>query len=342
MTGAISAAAPARARARAFWTWWTAELADAVPARIWRRAPRVDIRADRNGILVERVRDRQIERFAESRRLDELDEDGWAELASLIGPDRSRLLLSPPDLFVTRIRLPLGAQRNLRSAIALQLNQAAPVDPELLSWNFRRVGNHGKTLEVEVAMVRTNRAEEIAEAFASRGLAEPALVARSESGEIVIAPGRRPAGEIARRRAWAAAALLLLSIPVTTMLAATAMAALAEGRIERLQEELAPRIAAERRIAREEPLRRALAQVHALPSATATIEGLALGLPDSAFAVSAERSYDGALAVETQTSDRAALESALAEAPMLAMLNPAAEAPAEGGRVQLSYRGQQR
>lgn len=339
MTGAF--ALPLAARARAFWLWWSAELAAAVPPalRPRRRSARADVHAARGGILVERIRQGESERFAEERPLAGLDEAGWAELAGLLRGHRQRVILSPPDVHFARIELPAAARAHLRAAVAIQLNQHAPVEPERLLWNFRIEGTDARSVTVLVAMAHAGRAAEIAEGFAAQGLAEPALVARRDGEELEIAAGRPSPEQRRNRRIWTAAALLLLSVPGTTWLAASASTALAENRIESLRAEVEPKMRAERIAAREEQVRRALKTVFELPAATAAIEGLALGLPDTAFAVAAERRYDGAFSVETQTSDRAALESAMAEAPLLAGLDPAAELPGEDGRIRLSFRG---
>ncbi|WP_114952124.1 hypothetical protein [Sphingosinicella terrae] len=336
------------ASARQFWGWWTEELRSAAPeaVRRWTKpVPRAEIEPARAGTIVDVERDGLGERHVEERPLEELDAEGWSQLHTLVAGTRARIVLAPPDVFVTRLTLPAAARGRLRTAVSLRLGQIAPVNPEQLAWSCRIVGESGRELEVAVAMARRERIEAVAALFEARAMAPPPMVARIGVETIELASGAdgsHTPERRQRRHAAVLAALLLASIPATSWTAATLLAWVEERHALALHEDLAPRLAAERALAREAQTRSALRIVLELPSATSLIEGLALGLPDSAFAVSAERHYDGRFTFEAQTTDRAALESAVAESELLASVHSANVAPIDGEAVRLSFAGMPR
>jgi hypothetical protein len=332
-------------RAGAAWRWWTGELRGLLPAAAEARlfaVPSADIVIGAAGVVVERREKGRCERFEEVRSLQELDEEGWEEIGGLIAGRRARIVLAPPLSFALKLALPAAARGRLRSAVALQLDHAAPVAPEALAWTCAIEEVSGGEIGVRVAMARRETLSWVQDMFDANGIAPPEVAVRVGDRSYTLAPGVRSLAERGRRaktRGFALAFALAASLPVTSWAGAALLASIEQRRAERLAAAAAPLIARERAAAREEQVRRALKSVFELPSATAAIENLALGLPDSAYAVSAERRYDGTFSFEAQAEDRAALENQMAETPLLARLNAAAEAPGEEGRIQLSYRG---
>lgn len=336
-------------RAGAFWHWWIAELAAMVPPplRLRRERPRADIVAGPEGVAVERVEAGAGERLFDPAPLERLEEESWAELHGLIEGRRARLVLGPPDVFLTRIALPAAARGRLRAATSLALDQAAPVAPDLLCWNCRLIGGGGSagTLDVLVAMARVERLEVIRGLFTEHGLAPPPIAARGPDGEVMLRGGADGSETPDRRRERLisiAAAALLASIPLTTVAAAGILTFFAESKVAALRQEVAPALAAEREAGRAERVRRALAVLFARPSATETLESLALAMPDSSAARTVERQADGMLRLEVETGDRAALEEGLARSPLLGDLHPAEILEEEGPRTSLVYRGRTR
>lgn len=337
--------APLTERSRAFWAWWKSELEPLVPdsvRRLRKPVPRADLHISREEILIDREIEGIGERHREERPLEALDSEGWGELADLIEGARARILLAFPDVFATRLTLPAAARSRLRSAVGLQLRQHAPVDPDRLIWACRIVRGDGREIEVVVAMARADRLAAIQALFERQGMAAPTIVARVEGRDIDLAPGADGSLTPERRRmrrALALAALLLASVPLSTWTGASLMTAFEESRAQALHKQLAPRLAEDRARARDERVRQALKRVFELPSASALIENLALGLPDSAFVVRAERHYDGRFTFDAQARDREELEETLGQSRALARVHSTDAAPADGGGIQLSFRG---
>jgi hypothetical protein len=335
-------------RVRDFRTWWAGELGAMVPEslrRLRKPPPRSEVHSGGEGILLDREVQGVGERFAEPRRLEQLDEPAWAELGALIHGTRARLILSPPDVFVTRLTLPLAARARLRTAVALQLRQVAPVEPEHLVWNCRAIEEDRKSVIVLVAMARATTVERLAGLFEANGLAPPPMVARSGERELELIDGEDGSLTPERRkwrRASAIAALMLATVPLTSWGAASLLTWNEERRAEAMHRELGPRLAEERARALEDRARYALKAVLELPAASSQIEALALGLPDSAFALGAERKFDGRFMFETRSTDRAALERSVADSPMLSQLHPSSIGPVDGPNVQLTLAGDPR
>jgi hypothetical protein len=326
------------------WSWWTGELRGLLPERFRpdaQAAPRADIRPKSDSVEVDVVRDGVGQRFADPKALDDLDSDGWAELASLIEGSRARILLESPDMFTTSLILPKAARRRLKSAVALQLSQVAPVEPSQLRWASRSAPAGPDRIAVEVAMARSDRVERLQELFEINGLAPPPVFAAASDEPIELAPGRRiavAAPDRAGTRAWIAAALLMASIPLTTALGATILRASAENRSEMLEKSAMPRLKEEARARRSEELRRGLRPLVGRPSVTATLEDLANRLPMSHHVVSVRQSGDRILDLTVQAADAEAVEAALKGSPLLPHVTVADIAPANGGRFNVTLR----
>lgn len=324
LTAAPTAAAMAHARAA--WRWWTRELAEAVPPSIRsRRKPRsrCDIRVSPEGVAIDRIADGVGERFFEQRRIEELDEAAWAELAAVTAGTRVRLLLTVPDVYWTRISLPAAARGRLRAAVSLQLPHIAPLQPASLVWEAEPVAADRERIEVAVAMARAVRLDTLEALFRDNGLAVPPIAA--EAGERIVALTAGDAGEASperrlNRRIAIASALLVASVPFTTLAAAKFLTGVTESRIAAVQRELSPRMAAERRAARSAEAAEALQRVFAYPSASETLEALALALPDTDHATAAAREPVGTLTVEVETADPEALAAQVGGNPLLGSL----------------------
>ncbi len=335
---------PAGAAVADFWRWWTGELKAMLPERFRpdaAAAPRADIRPKPDSIEIDVVREGVGQRFADSKPLDDLDPDGWAELASLIEGSRARILLESPDMFATRLTLPKAARRRLKSAVALQLSQVAPVEPSLLRWATRSAEAGPDRIEVEVAMARADRVARLQELFEINGLAPPPVVAAAGDEPIELAAGRRVAvasPDRAGARTWIVAALLIASIPLTTALGATILRSSAEGRINLLEKSAGPRLRDEAQARRSEALRRGLRPLVGRPSVSATLEDLATRLPLTDHVVSLRQSGDRILDLTVEAADAEAVETALKGSPLLPHLNVADIAPASGGRFNVTLR----
>lgn len=346
----MSAAAALRDQAGQFFAWWRGELAALLPDSVVARRPqkpRSDIRISHDGITIDRVAGGIGERYHESRAIDALDEDGWAEFAAVIAETRPRLVLTVPDAYVATVVLPAAARSRLRPAVALQLPQLAPLDPSLLVWSAAAGPAEGGRIKVSVAMARAERIEGLQALFAGRGLPIPAIAALAGDGLIVLSrSGAGAVDEETRANRWATIATigLLLSIPFTTVAGAWLMAGMAEGETESIAKQIAPRLAAERRAERETELGRALAVVYEQPPATATVEALALGTPDTDYLIAASRAPDGTLQATVDSADPDALQAALAKAPLGPALQAAEAIPIDGkaGRMRVELRSASR
>jgi len=326
------------------WRWWTSELKAMLPERFRPdspAAPRADIRPKPGAVEIDIVREGVGQRFADPKSLDDLDSEGWAELATLIEGSRARILLESPDMFATSLSLPRAARRRLKSAVALQLSQISPVEPSLLRWAIRSADAGPDRIEVKVVMARADRVARLQELFEINGLAPPPVFAAAGDEPIEIAAGRRvavAAPDQAGTRAWVVAALLIASIPLTTALGATMLRANAESRINLLEKSAGPRLRDEARARRSEELRRGLRPLVGRPSVSATLEDVATRLPMTDHVVSLRQSGDRILDLTVEAADAETVESALKGSPLLPHVSVADIAPASGGRFNVTLR----
>lgn len=335
---------PAGAAVAEAWRWWTGELRAMLPERFRPNAPaapRADIRPKPDSVEIDIVRDGVGQRFADPKPLDDLDSEGWAELAALIHGSRARILLEGPDMFATRLSLPKAARRRLKSAVALQLSQVAPVEPTLLCWATRSAETGPDRIQVDVAMARADRVARLQELFEINGLAPPPVFAAAGDEPLELAAGRRVAiasTDRAGARAWMVAALLIASIPLTTALGATMLRSSAENRIGILEKSAGPRLRDEARARRSEELRRGLRPLVGRPSVSATLEDLAARLPMTDHVVSIRQSGDRILDLTVEAADAEAVETALKGSPLLPHLAVSDVTPASGGRFNVALR----
>ena len=335
---------PAIAAFAEAWRWWTGELTAMLPARFRpdpARKSSAAIRPGRNKVEIEIVRDGVGQLFADSTPLEDMGAEGWAELAALVEGSRTHIVLSSPDVFVTGLALPKAARRRLRSAVALQLSQTAPVAPELLRWAMVAKDAGANRLDVRVAMARAEHVDRLQGLFEANAIAPPPVSALTDDGLIELAPGRRLGGAAGYRllaSPWAIAALLFASIPITTAMGATLLRAAAESRIDSLEKGAAPRLKAEAAARRSEALRRDLRPLATRPGVTATIEELAARLPLTDHVKSVEQGGDRILRIAVETTDAEAAEAALKGSRLLPYLAVTDIAPAANGRLAVALR----
>jgi hypothetical protein len=336
---------PAAAAATDAWRWWTGELLAMVPERFRPhpdRRPRADIRPGRDAVRVEIVREGVGQLFAEAKRIEELDGDGWAELASLAEGNRTRIVLDPSDCFTTALVLPAAARRRLRPAVALQLSQVSPLDPALIRWAMLAADGGAGKVEVRVAMARTDRIEQLQALFEDRELDVPPVCAPTPDGVIELARGRRVRGAASiggvGARSWALAALFLASIPFTTLLGATILRASNESRVEQLERGAEPRLRQEADARRSEALRRDLRPLFARPGISATLEEVAARLPLTDHVKSIGQGNDRILVLTVETPDAEAAEAALKGSRLLPHIAVTDISPSPSGKLSVTFR----
>lgn len=296
-----------------------------------------DIHLSASATIVERVKSGIGERYVEERPLEALDSEGWTQLGDLIGTGPARLILSPPDVYVTTLDLPAAARGRLRAAVSLQLDHLAPLDPVLLDWNAELLSSSNGKISVAVAMTRSSRIEQLHSLFEANGLKATAIATLAHGRALKLASGSAT-GMSRERRVWLVAAALIASIPLTTLAGATLLRSIEEARIASLQQQLAPLALAERKAARAEALRRALKPVLAAPAASETLEALALGMPETAYARQVAMSADGSLEFTVESKDPEALAHTLRNAPLLAPATIVETQPTSEGRAAVHYR----
>ncbi|MES2445510.1 MAG: hypothetical protein V4574_22005 [Pseudomonadota bacterium] len=135
---------------------------------------------------------------------------------------------------------------------------------------------------------------------------------------------QRPAMPAGRRDWWiaGAVAVLIAAGPVATIVGAKLLAANAQAEVQRLREQAAPRVAAERATVGE---RAELVALLRRPGAGATLEALARALPPEASLARVERGPAGLLAVDITAPDPDRLRAALRREPVLARLRDAGQ-----------------
>ncbi|MCD2325101.1 hypothetical protein LQ953_13850 [Sphingomonas sp. IC-56] len=146
--------------------------------------------------------------------------------------------------------------------------------------------------------------------------------------------GRAPAGAKASGQ-WREAALLagLIAMgPVLTIAGAQMLAVQERGQAERLEAQLAPRLA---RRASAEQARDLLSPVISRATLGATFEALARGLPKDASVVRAERGADGTLQLALRTPDPDALRAALRRVPALSGLREVGQQRSDAAMIVL-------
>jgi hypothetical protein len=329
------------------WDWWTSELAAMLPDRLRTAANglHATITLAPTSVEIDRVVDGVGERLAESRPIDEFDDAAWAELASLTSDCNTRVLLQPPACHSVTVTLPKVARGRLRSAIALQLSQIAPINPDQLTWVVDEMAADDAILTVRVTMARTSHMAQLQRLFVDNGHPMPPIDAASDGARVALAKGCARARSPKQRQLRQVAAitvLMLVSIPLTTLIGAAVIGAATQNQIAALETKLAPKMETERRLRRAEALRAAFAPLIVKPDASSAIEELASLLPETAYAQSVEQGLDRSLMVTASAINPDETSQAISGSDRLAQMEILDQTTSADGRVATTFRSRPR
>jgi hypothetical protein len=326
------------------WRWWTCELAGMIPDR-WaaRRStrPRSSLFLGPASVTVDVIIGEIGERHMDARALEDLDESAWGELGQLIDETEAQLVLDSPDIHIATLILPVAARSRLKAAVALRLYDIAPLDSELLLWEAIITAQDTRGLHVTVVMARTARIDTLVETFQAASVPMPEIVVKLDNQLIILRRGIEGSSTPEKqhdRRAWAIAGALVLSIPLTTVVAARIITGSNDTRVTGSEDSVRPKLEAERRWRRDEAMRRVLIPILARPSASATIDRLANIIPKSASARSVDQASDRSLAFVVDTSDPKSLADALSVATTLREVGISNETATSASEMRITYR----
>lgn len=327
--------------AGAAWNWWTGELRDMVPRR-WGSgtSARSDIRLTGEAVIVERITGGLGERFVDQTPIDRFEGQNWAELDELVRNTDVHVVLQPPDVHLLVVRLPLAARTRLRSAVALQLVERSPLEPELVHWMLGQAQVDAETVSVPVMLCRTERLDHIQTLFAENEIDLRSIV--GEVGDQVIALRQCGANDnLALLRKLSPAkritAGLVASIPLSIAIGATLLASLNASKVEALERDVQPKLTIERTLREKEDLRQALAPVLTLPSISMLLDDLAGRLPTTAYIRDVERDTEGRMRLRVVARDPDAAQDALKGDPLLPGLHQTGQTPSDRDGVDLIY-----
>jgi hypothetical protein len=311
-----------------------------VPAGLRLRTPShayAQIWLGANDVQIQRFKDGIGERLVDPRPFEGLDEETWLELAGLLADTHYDVVLSPPDVFATTLALPKAAQSRLSTAISLQMNEIAPIEPSLLRWANTRPILDGDKLLVRVAMAKQARLEAVSSLFASHDLDEPAIFGANNGTLVKLLPGGRSRRTLSSNaRLFLGAVSLVLSVPLVIWIAAAVLTSKNQQSAAALAQRLAPRIAIEAQAREAERARSAATALLAPPTFSALVEDLAQRLPPTAYVVALEKGADGAVSLTVDTSAPADTRSALQGTTAWRWRERLQETTADG-RSQLHY-----
>ena len=306
-----------RMGAAAFFRWWARELLVLVP-NSWRacllsQRPLATIRPKQSRVEIELIDGREHRLLIDDRAVGALDEQSWAVLREAVMTRRATVEFTSPDVFTAAIPMPRGALGHGARMIALQLDRIAPVRADAMEWTWsaRTVG--GATM-ANVAMIRTQTIAALEQCFAGQGIALPAIALATDDGPIALRPGfdgsETPSRRFDRRLIWASA-VLVGSIPFTTLVVLAVMKSALASDIVDVSDAVAPRIEANARIERRAAAMRVLAPLVRPVAATALVTRLAEALPNDAQLATLHYDAGGVTRVTIAGSDAATLQSAL-------------------------------
>lgn len=306
--------------ARSFGRWWRDELVGMVPLswreRWTRSIPKAVIRPFADRVEVELIDGEAHRLLIDDAPLDGLDAEAWAQLDQVIRSRRTILVLSHPQSLVVHTSLPPGAVGHAGRVLELQLERLSPLKPEYIHWNWAVVPGPERA-EAAVAMVRTETVEGLDRQFAEHGLPLPAIAAAHEPAPVHILAGHdgsdTPERRSDRRLGWISLALLL-SIPLTTLVGLAIERRNTLASIERLEEEVGPRLRADARARRAAGAAAIARPLLARPSASRLIDRLALLLPDGSRLASLVIGPDGVATVTFEGASAETLEPLLTDA----------------------------
>lgn len=327
---------------QSLWSWWSDELRAMLPAGLQglpTERDRYDILLDSGSVTIETVTGGDARRMVQNCAFENLDEESWEQIAALTQDQQPRLFLETKDVLQIPVILPRASAGQLRSALSLQISTLSPLEPEYIVWDFAETARSEKEIHLVVAIARLAKIENIESHFFDQALMPPTFCARVEDQIVTL---RRPL-EIknsflgSKDKKILAAALMLATIPVTTIAVAELLTSLNIARAERLEQNLVPRLAQEKQIRQEEMVRRAAAPLYNIPSASNRLESLARYLPGSDWTVASSQSADGRFEFVADMADREAAETALQTTPIIGNIRPVEEIPTENLRERVRY-----
>ncbi len=327
--------------AHRFWDWWTDELHGLLPEKL-RGDPtergRFDIFLGSGETTIEFVHHGDGESMLEARAIDELPVDGWEQISEFAQKQKQRLFLDDTDFLKITVQLPRASASQIDAALQLQLPSLVPMELDMLDWGYVELERSDTNIELALVIAKSARIDELENLFAEQSLMPPAFCAKIEDK---IAYLRKPL-EISNRSIekskFAMAALVMIAmIPLITIAGAKIMTATEVANIERLEGILASRQAQEKQILKEEMVRRSVAPLLNMPSASNRLEALAQNLPDTSWTVSTAQKPDGRFQFVADMQDRDDTEQALNQTKDLQNPKPVEKLEADGGRFRVRY-----
>jgi len=274
-----------RTALRSFLRWWLGELSSLIPAawqQRWRIGAAVTIHPAADHVRIDLIEGEDGRTFREDMAIEDLTAENWEEIRSFLTDRRASVELPSSEAHILRLDLPVAAMRDAHSAVAVQLLHRAPVAPEKLYWALSRVEHHATAARATVVLARRSRLDDLAAQFEAQDIASPPIVVRLDGEEAILrgglavnlSPQRRSA-----RRTRAAAALLILSIPITLFGVAELLLWSGEREVATLRKDNAPKVKALALATQTDLLQRALAPLAQRPVISAALADLAGALP---------------------------------------------------------------
>ncbi|MGF1641922.1 MAG: PilN domain-containing protein [Rhodospirillales bacterium] len=164
-----------RGTVRAFFAWWSGELAAMLPPRLlrWLRpeADRLILELAEDALIVRHAagpsaRDLGRVRLTSGER--EAERSAVADLVDGVGSDRTTVTLRLPQRQALRkvLDLPAAAEESLRQLLALEMDRQTPFSSDEVYFDYRVVGRRRETRRIDVEIVVVPRA--IVDAAVSR------------------------------------------------------------------------------------------------------------------------------------------------------------------------------
>jgi len=323
------------------WHWWVDELRNILPRDSlvhFAQSARTDVWLTRTGVEVEHVAGGIGRRFANDVPLEAFEDKDWEQLAELMRGSRVRVILQPPRVYATQVRLPAAARTRLRHAVALQLQEFSPLEPDRVDWAVGRPKIDGGQLAVDVLLAKRSDLDGLQALF--EGLELPCQICGLAGEDLIpLRSVRDPAQwRFQIPRNWLIVAGLLASIPFTTLAGAAALGWSNAAEVKTLQEQVEPKLALERDLHGNEALRAALAPLTKISAASMLLDDLAARLPHAAYVKAVRYQRDGTTELDLVAPDPDIVAGALELDPLLPNLTQVGQTPARDNGIALSYR----
>lgn len=327
--------------AHRFWDWWTDELRGLLPENM-RGEPterdRFDVFMSKGETTIEFVHQGEGESMLEACEIDELPVDSWEQISEIADKHKPRLFLENVDILNIPVRLPRASSSQIDAALQLQLPTLVPLELHMLDWGYVELERNDKTIELALIIAKSARLDELDNLFAEQGLMPPAFCANIEGKVAYLRKPLEISSRSIEKSKFAMAALVMIAmIPLITIAGANLMTATEVANIERLEGILASRQAQEKQILKEEMVRRSVAPLLNMPSASNRLEALAQNLPDTSWTVSTAQKPDGRFEFVADMQDRDDTEQALNQTKDLQNPKPVEKLEADGGRFRVRY-----